>query len=298
MGIFKGKNILDFLEVFPDDDACKAYLAELKWHDGFVCPKCGHEKGCLKKGYRYHCYGCGKVESSTAGTLFHKVKFGLRKAFCIVFEMSTSSQSLSSIQMGERYGIRQATAWYFMQKVRKAMDSSRNHPLEGTIHVDEFVVGGYEENKRGRSYNTNKTKVIIAIELSKEQKIKRAYAKVIDDYSAKSFTPLFEQHISKDAKVITDKWKGYSPLKREYNIEQIPSNKGRNFKKLHIIIHKIKSWLRTIHAPVSKQHMERYLYEYVYRLNRSRSKNTIFHNNIVRMLKAEPWLQKQIIKGS
>lgn len=297
MTIFKGKNLMDFMKVFPDDDACKAYLADLKWQDGFSCPKCGHTKGCLKKGYKYHCYGCGKVESSTAGTLFHRVKFGLQKAFYIVFEMSTSTQSLSSIQMGERYGIRQGTAWYFMQKIRKAMDSSRKHPLEGSVHVDEFVIGGYEENRPGRSYNTNKTKVIVGVEISDQRKVKRAYAKVIDDYSAKSFTPLFEQHISKKAKVITDKWRGYSPLKKDYNIKQIPSEKGRNFKELHIIIHKIKSWLRTIHAPVSKEHMERYLYEYVYRLNRSQSKQTIFHNNIMRMLKAKPWYQDQIING-
>lgn len=295
---FKGKNILDFMERFPNDDACKAYLAELKWHDGFTCPKCGHTKGCLKKNHKYHCYGCGKVESSTAGTLFHKVKFGLRKAFCIVFEMSTSSQSLSSIQMGERYGIRQGTAWFFMQKIRKAMESSGKHPLEGLVHVDEFVVGGQEENKRGRSYKTNKTKVIVAVELSGDKKIKRAYAKVIDDYSSKSFTPLFERHISTDAKVVTDKWKGYNPLKKTYDIEQVPSGKGKNFKEIHIIIHKIKSWLRTIHAPVSKAHMRNYLNEFCYRLNRSQAKTTIFHNNIVRMIKGEPLFQSQIINSN
>lgn len=295
---FKGQNILDFLKAFPNDDACKAYLAELKWQDGFVCPKCGHKKGCLKKGHKYHCYGCGKVESSTAGTLFHRVKFGLQKAFCIVFEMSTSTQSLSSIQMGKRYGITQTTAWYFMQKVRKAMESSKKHPLEGLVHVDEFVLGGQEEGAPGRSYNTAKTKAIIAVELNEKRKVKRAYAKVIDDYSSKSFTPLFEQHISKEARVVTDKWSGYNPLKKDYDIEQIPSKNGKNFKNLHLIIHKVKSWLRTIHAPVSKEHMESYFGEYSYRLNRSQSKQTIFHNNMVRMMAGKPFFRFQIKYGT
>ena len=53
--------------------------------DGFKCSKCQGRKGCMKKGYRYHCYECNYVESSTANTLFHKVKFGLQKAFCMVF---------------------------------------------------------------------------------------------------------------------------------------------------------------------------------------------------------------------
>jgi hypothetical protein len=47
-----------------------------------------------------------------------KVKFGLQKAFCVVFEMSASSKSISSIQMRKRFDIRQGTAWYFMQKKR------------------------------------------------------------------------------------------------------------------------------------------------------------------------------------
>ena len=59
----------------------------------------------MKKGYRYHCYSCNHVESATSNTLFHKVKFGLQKAFCIVFEMTTSSKSLSSTQLADRYGI-------------------------------------------------------------------------------------------------------------------------------------------------------------------------------------------------
>ena len=82
---FRGKNILNFVKELPNDDKCKEYLAKYKWQDGFKCSKCQGRKGCMKKGYRYHCYECNYVESSTANTLFHKVKFGLQKAFCMVF---------------------------------------------------------------------------------------------------------------------------------------------------------------------------------------------------------------------
>lgn len=296
MDKFTGQNILDFMEVFPNDDECKRYLAELKWHDGFACCKCGHTKGCLKSGHRYHCYGCGHVESATANTLFHKVKFGLRKAFCIVFEMNSTTKSLSSIQMGLRYGIRQGSAWYFMHKVRKAMESSKKHPLEGLVHVDEFTIGGKEANTPGRSYNTNKTKAIVAVELTQGRKIKRVYAQTIEDYSAKSFTPLFEQHIGQRAHVVTDKWSGYSPLKKDYDLEQIPSEEGRNFKELHVVVHQIKSWLRTVPSHVSKAHVQRYLDEFCFRINRSQFKETIFHKAVERMVEQRPWYQTQIIR--
>ena len=62
--------------------------------------------------------------------------------------MVNSSKGLSSIQVGLRYGIRQPTAWTFMHKARKAMESSKKYPLSELVHVDEFVVGGIEEGKK------------------------------------------------------------------------------------------------------------------------------------------------------
>lgn len=291
---FKGKNILNFVKELPNDDACKAYLAKYKWQDGFICSKCGGTKGCMKKDYKYHCYSCHHVESSTANTLFHKVKFGVQKAFCIVFEMTTSSKSLSSVQLGERYGISQTSTWFFMQKVRKSMESSKKYPLSDLVHVDEFTVGGKEEGKQGRSYDTKKKKAIIAVELTGKHQVKRVYIKSIDDYSCKSLTPIFEEHISTSAKIFTDKWRGYEPLKEHYNITQIKSENGKNFKKLHIIIHQIKSWLRTVPTHVSKEHIQKYFDEYSYRINRSQSKGTIWHNTIIKMIKHKPITQNQI----
>ena len=294
MEVFKGQSILNFIKELPDDEACKAYLAKIKWKDGFTCSKCGCSKGCEKSGYTYHCYSCNHVESATANTLFHKVKFGLQKAFCIVFEMSTSSKSVSSIQMGKRFNIRQGTAWYFMQKVRKAMKSSQKYPLTRLVHVDEFTVGGKEQGKQGRSYDAKKKKAVIAVELSEKHQVKRVYVKAIEDYSAKSLTPIFEQHISDTATVVTDKWRGYQPLKQSYNIEQRFSNQGKNFKELHIVIMQLKSWIRAIPTHVSKWHIQSYFDEFCFRINRSQFKGSIFHKTIERMVNAKPIYQQNI----
>ena len=79
--------------------------------------------------------------------MFHKVKFGIRKAFTIVFEMSATTKSISSSQMAKRLNIRYNTAWLFMHKVRIAMKSSGNFPMTGKVVVDEFVFGGKEDLK-------------------------------------------------------------------------------------------------------------------------------------------------------
>jgi hypothetical protein len=47
--------------------------------------------------------------------------------------------------MGVRFGITEKTARMFMHKVREAMKSSGNDPMDGAVHIDEFVVGGKEQ---------------------------------------------------------------------------------------------------------------------------------------------------------
>ncbi len=117
--------------------------------------------------------------------------------------------------MGRRFSIPQGTAWFFTQKVRNSMKSSQKYPLSEIVHVDEFTVGGKEDGKQGRSYDTKKKKAVIAVELTQKHKIKRVYVKSIEDYSAKSLTPIFEEHISTTAKIVTDKWREYKPLKNQ-----------------------------------------------------------------------------------
>ncbi|HLW09216.1 MAG TPA: IS1595 family transposase [Fermentimonas sp.] len=295
MEIFKGQNLLEFAERFKTDEDCQLYLAHFKWSGGFKCVKCGHSKSQVRRNHSRTCNICSHTESVTANTLFHKVKFGLRKAFFICFEMATTTKSLSATQVGVRFGITEKTARLFMHKVREAMRSSENYPMEGNVHVDEFVVGGKEEGKVGRSYDSNKKKMVCAVELTDDGKVKRMYSLNIDNYSAKELEKVFDKHISKDANVVTDKWKGYRPLMKRYNITQIESNHGMNFTALHTMIHQVKSWIRTTYSWVSEFNINRYVNEFCFRINRSQMKENIFNNLIGRMMKADKVYQSELI---
>lgn len=287
MDIFKGQDLLKFTEEFKTDNDCKEYLSKIKWDQGYKCLKCGHSASQVRKNYSRTCNKCSHIESTTAHTLFHKLKFGLRKAFFICFEMATSTKGLSANYMAVRYSVTPRTARLFMHKVREAMKSSEDNPMDGDVHVDEFVVGGKEEGKVGRSYDSKKKKAITAIQLTEDGKIKRMYAMVIDDFSAKSLACIFEKHIDKKAQITTDLWKGYRPLTNTFNIAQIPSNNGLNFKALHTMIHQVKSWIRTTFSWVSNFNINRYFNEFCYRLNRSQAKGSIFNNLINRMVMAD-----------
>ena len=68
------KRRFEFQAMFPDGDKCKEYLAGLKWAQGYICIKCGHEKYCAGNGLFDRQYtSCNYVESPTAGTLLQQV---------------------------------------------------------------------------------------------------------------------------------------------------------------------------------------------------------------------------------
>ena len=90
--------------------------------------------------------------------------------------------------------------------------------------------------------------------------------------------------LAEKLRVTTDKWRGYRPISKAYDITQIESNRGLNFKALHTMIHQVKSWIRTTYSWVSDNNLNRYFNEFCFRINRSQSKSTIFNNLITTMI--------------
>ena len=285
---FGGVNSITFNRTFKTDEDCLQYLSSLKWEVGYRCKRCKNEKYCPgKKLYNRRCTKCRYEESPTSGTMFDKVKFSLLKAFHIAFKISTKKKGMSSLELSHEFELRQKTCWEFKWKVQQAMMSSLKYPLKGTIHVDEFMIGGPEEQKRGRSKGSKKL-IVVALEVLASG-VGRAYAEVIENASSKELGKFMKKYVSTDSIIISDEWRGYTPLKNDFKkLEQVESSDGKNFKDIHIHIMNIKGWLRGIHHHCSKERMQGYLNEYHFRYNRRQTMGVIFDLLIKRMMKNEP----------
>lgn len=281
---FKGVNSIKFNQRFKTDSDCLDYLVMVKWADGFICKRCSNDKFCAgRKPHNRRCTKCRYDESPTANTMFNKLKFSILIAFHIVFKISTKKKGMSSLELSNEFELRQKTCWAFKRKVQLAMRSSLKSPLTGMVHVDEFVIGGPEEGKKGRSKGMKKL-IVLAIEIL-EDGVGRAYAEVIENSSAKELRGFLIKYVSRDAEITTDKWRGYLPLKKEFlKLKQVASEDGKNFKELHIHIMNIKGWVRGIHHHCSKEHMQNYLDEYHFRHNRRSNMGTIFDVLIRKMV--------------
>ena len=284
--IFEGVNIIDFSARFSTDEKCMEYLSEIKWKNGYQCAKCGHGKYFEgKRPFGRCCTKCHYDESPTAHTLFHKVKFPMQKAFYIAFLVATSKKGISSYELSRKLSLRQKTCWLFKRKVMEAMKSSEKLPLTGKVEMDEFYVGGPEDEKRGRG-NEKKKQVVLAIQVD-QFGIHRSYAQVIPRADATELRAFADQTIDRNAAIRTDGWAGYHPLKEIYvKLKQDPSSQGENFPLVHRQIMMIKAWLRGIHHHC--KHLQAYLDEFNYRFNRLKFMHSIFHKLILRMMEHPP----------
>jgi hypothetical protein len=287
--------VFEFIDRFPDDDSAKQYLYERKWKDGYFCRKCKSTTGysVVSDGFTRQCNKCDYRESVTSGTLFHKIKFPLWKAFWIVYQMAQRKKGESSMELSRSLGLRQKTCWLFRRKAQEAMKSSGKYPLQNQIEVDEFMIGGIDDQAVGRMPG-KKRLVVMGIERVGENQIGRAYAKVISSADHIELGKFMDEHISKDAQIRTDKWRGYLPLKDKYNIEQIESAKGENFPQLHTTIMNLKGWLRGIHHKCSARHLQAYLDEFFFRHNRRNYPDTIFDTLVNRMINSNPFFIKKL----
>ncbi len=291
---FKSLSLFEFQERFPDQNSCLSYLSTIKWTDGYVCKKCGHSHFCKGNGeFDRQCTLCRYIESPTAGTLFHRCKFSILKAFYIVFYVATNKNGISTTDLSRKLALRQKTCWLFKQKVMKAMESSKNFPMTNNVEVDETYVGGQDDQAIGR--NEGKKKIVVVAIQKQGNGISRMYGRVIETASRENLRSFMKDHIDPNAKIKTDKWTGYKGLGGEFpNLKQEKSEKkGKNFPQLHRGIMMLKAWLRGVHHSVD--HLQAYINEYTYRFNRHQMKEGIFENLIDRMVKNKPYTYKMII---
>jgi len=115
------QNTANHYAIFKNEKSCFEYLVSCKWSLGFKCRRCSHsEFGKGKKWHHRRCKKCRYDESATANTLFHKLKFPIKTAFEITFELMRNESGLSTCEISRRFGIQQSTAWFFKRKIQQA----------------------------------------------------------------------------------------------------------------------------------------------------------------------------------
>ena len=91
----KGISLNEFLSLYGTEDQCFDALYQWRWPSGFVCPNCGHDRGCQLTTHKLQqCYRCNRQTSITAGTIFEATKLPLTVWFQGIYFMTQGKKGV------------------------------------------------------------------------------------------------------------------------------------------------------------------------------------------------------------
>ena len=290
-------SLVELLDRFPDDEACRLHLIAIRWPDGVRCPRCQCERvSALPKRKQWTCLACRFRFSATTGTIFHKTHIRLRKWFMAIFIVLNAKKGISSLQLTRELKISQECCWHMIHRIREAMRETRGELFSGIIQVDEYYHGG---KPRPPAVNDREPFV------TERRKWVRDDVPILGFYEADSGTirtevladakrETIKEAMSDDidfpnAELHTDEYKSYTRIGEQCRAHRVVRHSERyvavdgthtnNIENAWSLFN--RAVVGSFHR-ISRKHLHRYLSEFDSRFNSRKDDSGEFFNRIVR----------------
>ena len=196
-----------------------------------------------------------------------------------MYLISSHKKGISSCQLSRDIQVTQKAAWFILHKLRGLYGQDKDAVLKGQVEMDEMYLGGRETNKheskkvKGTQGRSTKTKTPIFGMV--ERKEGNVVVMKVKDTKGATLMPIVGKYVSKEADVFTDELISYVNLDRNGYNHQIVNHGKREFvrsKDIHtnsiegFWAHFKRVVFGTYHC-VSKDYLQRYIDEQVYRWN-------------------------------
>jgi len=267
-----------FRERFGTEEVCRTALFEMRWREGLTCPACGHHGFCaLNTRKLFQCNRCKKQVRLTAGTVFQDTKLPLTVWFTAIYHLTQSKGGISSIELGRRLGVTQATAWLLKHKLMRAMAEreAKKPKLKGRVEIDDAYLGGERSGgKRGRGA-AGKTPLVAAVETTPERKPRRLKLTVVKGFRKKEVEKLAKRDFAPGSNVVSDGLACW-PAVAKAGCDHFPMVTGSGqqaarwapFRWVNTTLGNIKTAIAGTYHHVSAKHAQSYLTSFAYRFNR------------------------------
>lgn len=267
-----------------DETAAVEFMERQRWGESPACPRCGDcdvaqmkdRAGNRNKRFLWRCKGCKKQFTVRVGTIMEDSPIPLR-FWCLAFYRACASKKgVSALQIKRETGLSYKSALFMMHRIRYAMQPAAPVTLDGTVEIDETLVGGKRKITRSASgrpiykhTRENKTTVLAMVE--RDGQVRTA---ILPDRMAPTLKPAIAKVVAPSARIMTDEWIGYHGLRAVYASHEKVNHSRKEYARGDVTTNTVEGFFAivkrglygTFHA-VSKKHLDRYLGEFEFRYN-------------------------------
>ena len=272
-------SVTQLFRMFPNEDACYAWLEDARWQGQPVCPHCGGIENISKppsKPRHYWHKDCRKQFTVTTKTCMHATKRPLQDWIYAIYSVMTARKGVSAMQLSKELGCQYRTAWHMLHRIREACGAG-DFKLTEIVEADETHIGGKEGNKhQSKKLRAGRGPVGKTAVVGVRQRGGKVTAKPVAKIDAATLVGFVEFKVEPGATVYTDEASAYANLPTVLNrfAHETVKHGAGEYVRGPVHTNSIESvWSvlkRSIHGTwhhVSPKHLGRYVNEATFRLN-------------------------------
>jgi transposase-like protein len=269
---------------FINEAAAFAHLEGLLWADGVVCPKCGTvdqagklngvkgKNGKIRLGL-WKCYSCRKQFTVRVGTVFESAHVPLNKCLQAVHLLCSSKKGISSHQLHRTLEIDYKSAWFLSHRIREAMRDGSLTPIGGggkVVEVDETFYGkleGAPKHIKAGLHSSWRNTILALVERGGSVRTFH-----IDGTTMATLLPIIRVNIQRESAIMTDEWKAYGPLGKEYASHETVNHLAKEWARGEVSTNTVEGYfslfkrgMKGVYQHCSEKHLHRYLAEFDFR---------------------------------
>jgi transposase-like protein len=236
---------------------------------------------------RQQCGKCRYQVSLTSGTILHRTKIPLTHWFWAAYLMTIDKRGVSALLLQRQLGLTcYETAWMMLHKLRRAMVNTAREPLHGEVEVDDTWIGGEQAGLQGSRQLKDRRAALVVVAVEKRGRASgRTRMSIIPDFKSATIRSFLSQNVAPGSTIYTDGLKSFSGLveagyRHVVRIQPLRSELRKGAKSAVPLadraIGNLQQWLIETYHGVSKNQLQAYLDEFVFRHNRRKTPAAAF----------------------